>query len=280
MKLKSINFVVLSLVLAGVQGLRAQQDPSRPEYSALSLSERTPGPKIAVSGRVALASFVALSDSYLQKFADCFTLFAATAEARSADWNVIRTPLAAVAERNVSALVWFALPDGSYWSVQQGQSSGNLSDRDYFPHVLAGETVIGALVVSKATGKASAIVAVPIRGEDNVVVGVLGASIYLDQLSDRLERDMALGENAIFYSFNATPLLALEWDPQLTFVDPFSLGPEIRAAFEYMLAREEGTVRYRFRNQWRTVIFKRSQVTGWWHAFGEVGGNGDAATAH
>jgi methyl-accepting chemotaxis protein len=235
--------------------------------------ERTPGPKIAIAGSVALASFVALSDGYLQKLADCYTLFASTAEARSADWDVIRTPLGAVAERNVSALVWFALPDGSYWSVQQGKSSGNLSDRDYFPRVLAGETVIGALVVSKATGKASAIVAVPVRGDGGVVVGVLGASVNLDELSDRLNHEMALGENVIFYSFDATPLLALEWDPQLTFVDPFSLGPEIRAAFEYMLSRDEGTVRYRFRNQWRTVIFKQSQVTGWWYAFGEVGGN-------
>lgn len=174
------NVAVWSLVLAVVPGLHAQQDPPPPAF------ERTPGPKIVISGDVALASFMALSDGYLQKLADCYTLFASTAEARSADWNVIRTPLGAVAERNVSALVWFALPDGSYWSVQEGKSSGNLSDRDYFPRVLAGETVIGALVVSKATGKASAIVAVPVRGDGGVVVGVLGASVYLDELSGRL----------------------------------------------------------------------------------------------
>lgn len=247
-----------------------QAQPDRPQP--------TPGPEIVISGGVALASLVALSDAYLQKLADCFTLFASTTEARSADWETIQTPLGAIAERNVSALVWFALPTGRYWSVQQGESSGNLWDRDYFQHVLAtGETVIGTLVVSKATGKSSAIVAVPIRGDGGAVVGVLGASVALDELSDRLEEEMAFGENAIFYSFDATPLLALEWDSQLTFVDPFSFGPEIRAAFEYMLSRDEGTVRYRFRNQWRTVIFKRSQVTGWWYAFGEVSGNQAAA---
>jgi hypothetical protein len=68
-------------------------------------------------------------------------------EAQSADWEVIRTPLGALAERNVPGLVWFALPDGSYWSVPQGQCSGHLSDRDYFSRVLAGETVIGSLVI-------------------------------------------------------------------------------------------------------------------------------------
>lgn len=240
----------------------------------------TSGPEIVVTGKVALASLMALSDAHLQKLADSLTLFASTAEARSADWEMIRTPLGAVAKRNVSALVWFALPDGRYWSVQQGKSSGTLSDRAYFPRVLAGETVIGALVVSKASGKSSAIVAVPVRGSGGVVAGVLGASVYLDELSHRLDAEMALGEHTIFYSFDATPLLALVWDPQLTLVDPLSLGPEVRTAFEYMLAREEGTVRYRFRDQWRTVIFKRSQVTGWWYAFGDVGGNRPAARSH
>lgn len=246
---------------------------SAPAQAQPAYAERTPGRQVVVSGQVALASLVALTDAYLLKFADSLTLFGSSAEARSADWEVIRSPLGELAERNVSALVWFALPDGSYWSVQQGQSSGNLADREYFTRVLAGETVIGALVVSKATWRSSAIVAVPVIN-DGLVVGVLGASIYLDELSERLDTEMAIEGTAIFYSFDATPLLALEWDPQLILVDPFSLGPEIRAVFEYMLWRETGSVRYRFRNQWRTVLFTRSQVTGWWFAFGEVFGNG------
>ena len=237
----------------------------------------TPGASIMVADAVALGSLMTLSDGYLQKFGDSFSLFALTDQARSADWERIRPPLAVLAERNVDALVWFALPNGSYWSVQEGPSSGNLSDRPYFPRVLAGETVIGPLVVSKATGRCSAIVAVPVRGEADVVVGVLGASVYLDQLSARLNNEMAVGEDMIFYSFDATPLLALEWDPQLIFVDPLSLGPEIRAVFEYMLSRDEGTIRYRWANRWRTVMFRRSHVTGWWYVFGVVGGHNAAA---
>lgn len=222
---------------------------------------------------------MALSDGYLQRLADSFTLFAQTDQARTADWDLIRLPLTAVAERNVDALVWFALPDGSYWSVQQGRSSGNLSDRAYFPHVLAGETVIGTLVVSKATGRCTAIVAVPVTNGGGVVVGVIGASVYLDQLSARLSAEMSIGAGLIFYSFDATPLLALEWDPQLIFADPFSLGPEIRAVFEYMLSRDEGSVRYRWAGRWRTVIFRRSAVTGWWYVVGAVSGEGASTRA-
>lgn len=229
------------------------------------------GGAISVPGDVALASLMTLSDGYLQKFADSFSVFALTHEARSANWSVIRTPLAAIAARNIDALVWFALPDGSYWSVQEGHASGNLSDRPYFPHVLAGETVVGPLVVSKATRKCSAIVAVPITNDRGVVIGVLGASVYLDQLSARLNNEMAMSADMIFYSFDATPLLALEWDPQLIFVDPFSLGQDIREVFEYMLSLDEGTVRYRWTAEWRTVIFRRSTVTGWWYVVGIAG---------
>lgn len=246
-------------------------------------AETQPGPRapIKVSGDVALSAFMTLGDGYLQKVADCFALFATTVEARSSTWDRIRAPLGAVAERNVSALVWFALPDGTYWSVQQGQSTGNLSDRAYFQRALAGETVIGPLVVSKATGRSAAIVAVPIRSETGTVTGVLGASVYLDELSQRLNDEMALEADTIFFTFDATPLLALEWDPSLIFSDPFSLGPEIRAAFEYMLSCSEGTVHYRFRNQWRTVIFRQSQLTGWWYALGVVQGRaGNAAQAN
>jgi len=250
--------VVLAGAARGVPSAEAQQPAP------------APGADVLVPGDVALNSLVALSDGSLTKFADEFSLIALTDHARTARWKLIREPLAALADRNVDALIWFALPDGTYWSVQQGKSSGNLSDRAYFQQVLAGATVLGPLVVSKATGRCSAIVAVPIWGHHHDVVGVLGASIYLDQLSARLTAAMAIREDVIFYSFDSTPLLALEWDPDLVFVDPFSLGPEIRAVFEYMLQHDEGTVQYFWESRWRTVMFRRSPVTHWWYAFGVV----------
>ena len=244
-------------------------------------SERTPavgpptGSEIVVPGDVALSSLIALTDGYLKKIADLFSMFALTEAARSADWEQIRPPLTALAHRNIDALVWFAQPNGHYWSVQQGESDGNLSDRPYFARVLAGETVVGPLVVSKATGKASAIVAAPII-EAGEVVGVLGASVYLDQLSERLTKEMSIGEGMIFYSFDETPLLALVWEPQLILVDPLLLGPEVAAAFEYMLAREGGTVRYQWSDRWRTAAFRRSDLTRWWYVVGVVGGHSAA----
>ncbi len=226
---------------------------------------------ISIDGDIGLSSLVSLSDAHFRKMADSFHVLALSGAAQSGDWAQIKGPLAEVAKRNVAALNWFALPNGSYWSVQNGKEPGNLAQRDYFPGVLSGQTVIGELVVSKSTGEPAAIVAVPVHGEAGAVVGVLGASVYLDRLSARLSREMDLEDGVIFYAFDHTGRLSLEWDPGLIFLELGKTAEEepVRAVKE-MLSKEQGMVSYRFRGRERTVLFRRSPVTGWWHAFGVV----------
>lgn len=234
-----------------------------------------PGPGIdqamSVNGEVALSAFMSLSDCHLQRLADSLHVLADSDAAQSADWKRIRGPFTDLAKRNIPALNWFALPDGSYWSVQHGREKANLAHRIYFPKALQGESILGELVVSKATAKPVAIVAVPVFGKDKSVVGVLGASVYLDKLSSLIHRQMALGGNEIFYSFNHAPLIALVWDPQLIFFEPRKSGdPDLIRAFNIMLAQEHGSVHYTFRGRERSVIFRKSPVTGWWYAFGII----------
>jgi methyl-accepting chemotaxis protein len=224
-----------------------------------------------VEGRVALSALVAIGDGHLQQIVGHFEVLASGGDVRSADWERIRGPLAAVAERNVAALTWFAQPDGAYWSVQGGRATGNLSDRPYWPRLMAGQTVIGELVASRATGKSSAIVALPVRDADGDIVGVLGSSVYLDSLSLLIRREIDLQPDQIFFSVDATPIGALQDDPTQIFLDPYALGePELEAAIREMLTRETGVVNYRFRGKRRTVLYRKSSVSGWWYAFGHV----------
>jgi hypothetical protein len=224
-----------------------------------------------VEARVALASLKALGDGHLQQIANHFQVLAGSDDARSAEWERIRGALGAVEQVNVPSLTWFALPDGSYWSVQQGPAAGNLADRPYWPRLMAGQTVIGDLVASRATGKSAAIVAVPVHGAQGAILGVLGSSVYLDSLSLRIKRELDLQPNQIFWSIDATPIGALQDDPEQIFLDPFDLGePELERAIQEMLSREEGVVNYRFRGKRRTVLYRKSQVSGWWYAFGRV----------
>jgi hypothetical protein len=224
-----------------------------------------------VEGRVALAALMALGDGHLQQIAGHFEVLASSTDVRSADWARIRDPLAKVEGRNVAALMWFAWPDGSYSSVRGGSATGNLSDRGYWPRLIAGQTVIGDLVASRATGKSSAIVAVPVRGENGAIVGALGSSVYLDSLSLRIKRELDLQPGEIFFSIDATPIGALQDDPEQIFLDPYALDePELERAVREMLTREEGVVNYSFRGARRTVLYRKSPVSGWWYAFGHV----------
>jgi hypothetical protein len=228
-------------------------------------------PTFAVDGTVALASLIAISDGHLAKIADQFKILATRQEVIRGDWKKIKPLLAQVADRNVPALLWFAHPTGEYRTVQHDGVNVNLRSRPYFHRLLAGKTVIGDLVVSKSTGKNIAVVAIPVF-QQGKVVGVLGASIYLDKLSERIKQEMALPPNMIFYSFDSRPLLALVWDQGLIFTEPKSLGEEVDKAFHDMVKREEGSITYRFRGKVRHVLFKKSPVTNWTYAIGLVEG--------
>lgn len=244
--------------------VRAQQETSPSESG---------GPQaVTVDGQVTLRTLVSLSDGHLQKTADVLTLLAARQDVRSGDWDRVREPLAEAARLTVPAVHWFALPDGTYWTLEGGRVAANLSDRAYFPRALRGETVIGTLVVSHSSGRNTAIVAVPVRGPDGTVVGVLGSSVHLDSLAGRIRQEMGgLGDDLLFYAIDAEGLGALHSDAGLIFTEPLKLGDEgMRRAFEHMLAGREGVVTYDFRGSRRTVLYRRSPVTGWWYGFGRT----------
>lgn len=223
-----------------------------------------------VDGQVALHSFMALSDAHMKKLADLLHVLAATDDARSGEWERIRGRLDGVTSITVPAVLWFARPDGSYWTVAEGRATGKLSDRAYFTRVLAGQTVLGDLVVSRSTSRNTAIVAVPVRSRADAVVGVLGASVHLDRLGALIRQEMGgLEGGLLFFAIDSTPRGALHSDPAMIFTEPMRLGDEgMRKAFTEMLSSSEGTVTYTFRGHPRTVLYKKSPVTGWWYALG------------
>lgn len=257
--LRPVALGVLALVAAG----------ARSRAGAQSQSIETPS-TVTVDARVALHALMSLSDAHLQKVADVLQLVAATDAVRSGEWERIRGPLAGAEDVNVAGTFWFALPDGRYWTVAHGPAAARLVDRAYFPRVLAGQTVVGDLVVSRSTGRNSAIVAVPVRGRDERIIGVLGSSLRLDILSAQLRAELGgLPDGLLFFAIDAHPLGAVHSDPAMIFTEPMNLGDEgMRQAFREMLAGQEGIVTYSFRGAPRTVLYRRSTVTGWWYAFG------------
>ena len=229
-------------------------------------------PAFTVDGKIALHSLMSISDAHMLKLADALKILATTDAARSGNWERIHTSLAEVARMNVPAVYWFANSDGTYRTLGKDYVTANLSDREYFPHLLAGQTVMGQLVVSHSTNRNTAIVAVPVHGKNNLIIGALGCSVYLDSLSVLVRNEMGgLDEGLFFYSFDAEPLVALHADPTIIFIEPMKQEDEgLQQAFREMLSSRGGVVKYVFRGVRRTVLYCTSPVTGWWYGLGRI----------
>jgi hypothetical protein len=266
------SFTLATMVLLGGAGFTActadAQDRAEPASERLA-GARDTDPVFTVDAEIALNALMAIGDGHLQHTAEMLTLLADTDPVRSGDWQRIREPLARAARLNVPAVTWFAAPDGGYWTVEEGRAAASLADRPYFPRLLRGESVIGDLVVSRATQRSTAIVAVPIRGQRNEIVGVLGASVFLDSLSTRIREALRFEPDHLFFTIDEEPLVGLHMDPEIIFLHPLDEGdPELDRAMREMLSRESGAASYRFRGRQRTVLFRTSPVTGWRYAFG------------
>ncbi len=167
-----------------------------------------------IDTQIGVSALVALADSHIRGYLNSMEAVAMTQEVQSGDWEEMASLLSKVEEGQVPATVWFVLPDGSYFTVELGKTDKNLSDRPYFPGLMAGNRVLGDLVVSRSTGKKSLIVAVPVKSEGKVIGG-LGASIFLDDLSEILAEELQLSDDMVFYAVTEKDEVALHSDTAL-----------------------------------------------------------------
>lgn len=222
---------------------------------------------MTLDARVGLNAYAALVDQEFEHTRAALRMLAASDSAASGDWRRIRAPLEVLARSTpTAAAVWFARPDGSYVTADAGPADRSLRDRDYFPALMAGKEVAGALVVSKSTGKRSAIIAVPVtRG--GRVIGALGVSVAMEKVAALVDAKIGFPPELMFYGLDGRGQVALHRESRLLFEFAAQLGsPTLARAVPEMLAKPEGVVRYEFEGAPRTVIFRRSEATGWVYA--------------
>ena len=221
--------------------------------------------------RLLLNSFAALGEGHVENVLHGLKIMSVTEEVQSGEWEKMREVLAEFGRRDIEAAVWFALPDGSYYSVEKGLTGLNLRDRQYFPRLMTGEEITGDLVISKTTGKRIAVVAVPIK-KNGKIIGALGASLAVEDISRMLDEKMGLPENMFFYALDQKGQTALHRVSALLFAYPSDMGSKSLAkTVTEMLAKPEGAVTYDFYGE-RSVVFKKFPLTGWVFAIGIVTG--------
>lgn len=217
-----------------------------------------------LDARIALDAYRVAVEARLEGVRNAARSLAATQEARSGDWEQIKTPLAAMASGvGEAAAVWFALPDGRYWTVGQGLADSSLKDRRYFPTLVTGQEVVGALVISKSTGARALIVASPVM-VDGKMAGAIGVSIDAAKLAAELDAAIRFPPDVVVYALDATGETALHRTSELIFEFPSAQGsPTLSHAVDTMLSSTEGVVHYEYRGIARTAVFSRSSLTGW-----------------
>ncbi|MFZ2470041.1 cache domain-containing protein [Parvibaculum sedimenti] len=238
--------------------------------AALALFAATVNPALAASDdctadeRVALSAYRALTEDHLSGVLAAERALAATADAQSADWARIKPALASLArDVTTEAAVWYAMPDGHYYTVDGDLSKESLKDRAYFPALLADKSVEGTLVISKSTGHRSIIVAAPVV-RDGKVVAAIGVSIRARLLAAMVAEKTHMPDNLIFYALDADGRTAIHKDPERMFEFPSDMGaPSLGAAVNTILKAPSGSVSYEFRGQKRTALFETSGVLGW-----------------
>lgn len=250
--------IILFFMMLSMPAMAAERMSSAWDRGAIDVAEL----------RFQLNSFATRAEGHIEMVLQGLKVISVAEEAQSGEWEKMKKALAEFGASGIKAsAVWFVRPDGSYYIVGRGLSSENLSDRPYFPRLMAGADVIGDLVISKSTGMRTAIVIVPIK-KNGKIIGALGASLDLEQMSRMLDENIRLPENMFFYALDQKGQTSLHKVSALIFGYPSDMGSKsLTKTVQEMLAGPEGLLTYDFYGE-RTVIYKKFPLTGWIYVIG------------
>jgi ABC-type amino acid transport substrate-binding protein len=220
------------------------------------------GDRVTFASSTLLPGFTALVSARMHGIAAAMETLAITGELKGGNWESIRPLLVRIEREYPEARFWYARPDGSYYTTVDNLTSANLRDRSYFQGVLAGETSIGTIVVSKSTGKYSAIIAVPVRDQE-MVNGLLGASVSCDTLEESIFNDFQLPGGYYAFAVDSEGMPVLDSLPGRIFSLEGLPGTK-----NQMRASLEGVIAYQYEGALHKAIFRTEDVTGWKLAIG------------
>lgn len=210
-----------------------------------------------------LSAFMSYTDLYMRSVQQSLEILASTTEVTSGKWENMKGVIEVYQKSDGKLIVWYVLPDGRYYTVDKGLMDVKLSDRSYFADLMAGKKIIGSLVVSKSTGQRSAVIALPIK-EGGKVVGGIGASIFLDKLSEEIGSTLNLRPDTSFFALAPNGQTTLHRKTDRHFLDPREQGSEtLKKTANEMLSNNAGESTYIFDNVNRKAIYRTSPLTQW-----------------
>jgi len=265
---KRIPGVVLSALFAVL--LISQPVSSGAEGGAVP----TPAPgSLRVEASSLLYAGSALVEQRMKSVLFYLQVLAATEEVKSGRWEKMSGLFSLSSGSDLPMITWYVRPDGEYYTSEKGKVAANLRDRDYFPRLMAGETVLGPLVFSKPTGKRSAVIAVPVKVGEKITGGV-GASIFLDGLSEVTASALKLPGKLVFFALAPDGTAVLGDASCAAFLgDTIRKEAKVATPLDEIMAKSSGEVIFDLKGDIKYMIFETSALTGWRFVLGTTIGN-------
>ena len=202
-----------------------------------------------------LAEFI---DVRLDEFLSVLQALSFTDEARSGKWKKLKPLLVEREKAEPNGRIWYVLPDGSYYTTVDDLTSKNLKDRSYFPELIAGNSVLGTIVVSKSTGKTVAVAGAPIIKKDKVK-GALGTSIYMQNINDEVQNAFPLQSDQMFFAVTDDGTIALHSDDAWIGQQIDSFSENLKSILE----KKSGECNFTFEGKDWHAVWVTAPKTGW-----------------
>lgn len=256
MKVSSLLRIRWVAVLIGSLLISGPSLPQDVPFRTATFGVTVPGPEAVVN---AAAHYV---DEIFAQTLTALQVVADTPEARARDWDGVRGYLARIEARLPGA--YFLLePDGSYYTLAEGRTPHNLSDRPYFASLFGGTPVRGFPLLSRSTGRKAAVLGIPVVFEGRVVAAV-GAAVFLDDLRARLNRELALPAHYTWFVLDAHGNTLLDRDAEFILMNALQQGsPSMKEAVARAMQYERGTARYTLDGPREAVFRKLPTMEAW-----------------
>jgi Cache domain len=185
-------------------------------------------------------------------------------DVKEGNWDFIKAALTENEADRITSLYWYSLPNGSYFTSEKDKVEANLSSRGYFPDLLDGKDVIGYPIIGKTSNKKSFVVAVPVFVEGDVY-GILGTSIFLNEMWDFLNDKLIIPEKYDFYAVNTMGITMFDLETKDHLLDNVleQTSPTLVDAIKVIIDTENGTVTYNWNEKKKTAVYLTSPVTNW-----------------
>lgn len=137
-----------------------------------------------------------------------------------------------------------------------------MGDRDYFKEAMSGQSSAGHILKSDETGLPLAMVAVPIRGSGDQILGVAGATLKFD-FWNRKVANIKLGQTGVLYMVDQEGVIFAHPDAGLILQTNLRNLPGMTEAADRVLTAESGVVEHGSDSGPKITGFAPVQGTPW-----------------